>query len=192
MQRRKKIQRIMGTHKGMIHGRSPAEIVSIFRKAHSARGVPISHVRIYQLEEAPIKYFVKDIDNRGQQRLHQITNVAGKLEFRSVGLFSPNFSTREIFEDSLKGRTIGVSALKTYLALERGRGKKEVSLRTARASTLRLFLRNGFTIVNWDEIKNHETFSGVSDPRAVLKQAQPFPEDLGTFVDVQRILVPSK
>ncbi|HIH09837.1 MAG TPA: hypothetical protein HA254_04160 [Candidatus Diapherotrites archaeon] len=91
-------------------------------------------------------WVIKTIDRDNYQRLYEISRINGKINFSFAGYFDPTFDTREIFKMALRGKGLGLAALKDHLRLAALQGKETIFLNSARRSALLMFLRNGFTV----------------------------------------------
>ena len=75
-------------------------------------------------------WVIKTIDRDNYQRLYEISRINGKINFSFAGYFDPTFDTREIFKMALRGKGLGLAALKDHLRLAALQGKETIFLKS--------------------------------------------------------------
>ena len=137
--------------KRKIHGFSLRKIEKLYKEYFKAEhgAWRLTNIRFYEVPGNPPRFVIKGIARSGYQYLNEILFRNGKPSFTQVGEFFDDFSHREITLESLKGKGLGSAVMKSYLAMQRRKGKPVLNHSASTKSTLLLFLRNGFKI-KWD------------------------------------------
>jgi hypothetical protein len=139
-------KRIAGLRSGeRIFGLTPYGVRKLFQKAMRVRS-PVKIFRIYKVSKDKLRYIVHVMRPDGQYFYEIHNSVNSGISFENVGRFFGPFDSREIKDESLRGKGLGTKALKSYTAQLRSEGGKRSSLVSSVKSALLMLLKKGYKI----------------------------------------------
>ncbi len=172
------------SYRGLIFGMNISNIFSALKSKFTYN--PPTSLRVYELP-GENRFFVKTFVPDGSQQVFEVIKSNNGVEFLSAGSFR-GFFIRQVF-DGFGGKGIGTAALRSFLAMKRKKGVKNLTLCSMKKSTLRFLFKNGFEL---DEGESAKTLSllglrGKDDLKEYLKKGT-MPEDLLDYIFLHKSL----